>query len=427
MIDTEIIKNSHFNESNGFLEESDDTSRNTQTTIEKEGISKTNFFEDSHFNESNGFLVESDDTSRNTQTTIEKEGIKKPKVEDVSYSVKSSRVVTVESDDTAVTALPRNTKEKATDISSSKEDGSCTALKPVCAPLKRSREDLDKLVLKVSEKFRGSIYDPYVLLYDTAATAHLIRNLELFESAPVPITDHEVNFMGFDTERGHEFPVSVGILKYPLQGVSAYYAPKCIGNIISEPLLRNDGFEIKDIRSKKPEDDVIELSRLGSSAIIKWSRGTEGVMITNLRSHNSSKPILISVSRDVPIRLNETDMIVDSWLCQLGLSSRESQSVFVLRKMSNSIIRRDAISMCLKTLTQNEREYARILDCYNNIIAIWNTNKLPNITTYSLVMESLRAISVTNPVKRDRVKNGELSCSTDSVLLDSGMKFDSLS
>ena len=161
------------------------------------------------------------------------------------------RVVTARSLDIAMTTLSRRVKEKVTEMGDSMVDG----------PLKRPHESEAELVLNVSVKSRGSIYDPLVLLFDTAATAHLIRNPELFEGALVPINDQEVSFLGFDTEQGHEFPVSVGTLKYPLEGVSAYFAPNCVGNIISEPLLRSEGFKISFKRSRESRDDTVMSSR----------------------------------------------------------------------------------------------------------------------------------------------------------------------
>ena len=114
----------------------------------------------------------------------------------------------------------------------------------------------NKVILTVRN--RASIYDERSLIYDTAATAHLIRNIDLFSGTPVRIDDDDVSFVGFDTDSGHTFAVHRGTLKAPFEGIEAYYVPNCIGNIISEPRFREE-FHIADRREVNHRNDTMVL------------------------------------------------------------------------------------------------------------------------------------------------------------------------
>jgi len=299
----------------------------------------------------------------------------------------------------------------------------------VCAPRKRPNVDISKMVLRVNDKYRGSLYHQYSLIYDTAATVHLIRNLDLFESVPVPVEEDSVSFLGFDTEQGHEFAVSVGTLKYPLDGVTAYYAPKCVGNIISEPLFRQC-FEVDDIRAADSRYDRMKSTRSGSSAVLEWSRGIEGVFITDLRQHiKCPETVLVSVREDVPICLNESDLTVETWLLELGLTAREVLVALALKRISASSIRDKVIDLCLEKAALNHIGKLSILDSYNKGVAIWDRENLPKYDTYSRVIEALRSVSIAhlgiNDGINDKDKNGCISsCSTDSSL-ESGVSSNS--
>ena len=165
-----------------------------------------------------------------------------------------------------------------------------------------------KVRLILSVRSRTSIYDERSLIFDTAATAHLIRNLDLFDGAPVRIDDDDVSFVGFDTNSGHTFAVHRGMLKAPFEGIEAYYVPNCVGNIISEPRFREE-FHIADIREADHLEDTMVASRKGSksySPSLKWSRSLEGVFTCDLRQLDRRKePILASLSPK-PLRLEET-------------------------------------------------------------------------------------------------------------------------
>ena len=138
-----------------------------------------------------------------------------------------------------------------------------------------------KVRLILSVRSRTSIYNERSLIFDTAATAHLIRNLDLFGGAPVRIDDDDISFVGFDTDSGHTFAVHRGTLKAPLEGIEAYYVPNCVGNIISEPRFREE-FHIADKRDFDHQKDTMVASRKGSkgySPSLNWFRGQEGVFL----------------------------------------------------------------------------------------------------------------------------------------------------
>ena len=87
-------------------------------------------------------------------------------------------------------------------------------------------------VLKVHDRREATMYNSTVLIYDYASTVHLTKNLDMFEGEPRPVDDDEVSFVGFDTSSGHAFPVARGKLKFPPAGISAFYSPHVVGNII---------------------------------------------------------------------------------------------------------------------------------------------------------------------------------------------------
>ena len=128
----------------------------------------------------------------------------------------------------------------------------------VCGVKTNTTSSKVRLILTIRN--RASIYDEMSLICDSAATAHLIRNIDLFDGVPVPLEDNDVSFVGFDTSSGHTFAVHKGILKAPFE---AYYVPKCIGNIISEPRLR-EKFWIADKREADSSKDTMTTTRLKS-------------------------------------------------------------------------------------------------------------------------------------------------------------------
>jgi hypothetical protein len=79
------------------------------------------------------------------------------------------------------------------------------------------RGDVLSPKIVVTVKKRSSIYNPHVIIWDTAATVHIFRNLDLFSDTPIPVNDDDISFVGFDTSSGHTFVVSKGTLKHPFQ------------------------------------------------------------------------------------------------------------------------------------------------------------------------------------------------------------------
>ena len=79
----------------------------------------------------------------------------------------------------------------------------------------------------------------------------------------------------------------MGVLKWPLEGVEAYYSRNCIGNIISEFKLR-DTHEV--VRNSYPDKwlDTETASRIKSVAdnkdVLTFKRGLEGLLVCDVAS-----------------------------------------------------------------------------------------------------------------------------------------------
>jgi hypothetical protein len=131
----------------------------------------------------------------------------------------------------------------------------------------------NKIILSIRIK---SIYDPFTIIFDTAATVNIFRNKDLFIEPPKLDNNGSVNLVGFDTKSaGHVFVLGKGILKMPFDGIEAYYSPDCIGNIMSEARHRED-FQIYDRRchSNWRNDTMVSIRKRsrGSSSRIGRSR-----------------------------------------------------------------------------------------------------------------------------------------------------------
>ena len=227
-------------------------------------------------------------------------------------------------------------------------------------------------------------------------------------------------------QQGHEFPVSIGTLKFPLEGITAYYAPRCVGNIISEPLFRQV-FQVEDIRAPDSRNDIIKSWRFEAGPVLKWSRGIEGVFITDLRQHIGLSEAVLSVIQGVPIHLDESDKTVESWLIKLGLTAREALVTLGLREMCSSEMRDEVLTFCLRYATQNDKNFAYVLERFNESVAVWKRTEIPNVDTYRNVIESLRNISITNPVKKGRVEDGVSCYPADCLVPRSGVQGDPVS
>ena len=118
--------------------------------------------------------------------------------------------------DVCVTDLDKPSKEKSMTIRKSQAESSEAISDYVIVSVKT--DNTPKIVLTI--KKRTTLYDPNVVIWDTAATVHIFRNLDLFSGTPVPVNDDDISFVGFDTSSGNAFVVSKGILKHPFQGIN---------------------------------------------------------------------------------------------------------------------------------------------------------------------------------------------------------------
>ena len=189
-----------------------------------------------------------------------------------------------------------------------------------------------------------TLYAKSYLIYDSGASVHLIRDLNLFEGVPVKIPDNEVSVVGFNTSFGNALALAKGVLKWPLEGVEAYYSRNCIGNIISE-------FKLRDTHNLNREEDsdkwrdTVTASRLSSSSDkrddLVFRRGLEGLLICDVASMilNRSRRQLYSFPtvqdrREYSTRVGSVEGSVPEWLERLNLTAREAQASMALEVFS---------------------------------------------------------------------------------------------
>jgi hypothetical protein len=189
-----------------------------------------------------------------------------------------------------------------------------------------------------------TLYAKSYLIYDSGASVHLIRDLNLFAGEPVRIPDNEVSVVGFNTSYGNALALAKGVLKWPLEGVEAYYSRNCVGNIISEFKLR-DTYQIRREEQQDKWRDTVTASRLSPSSDTRddlvFRRGLEGLLICDVASmilnHNRRQlytfPTLTD-RREYSPRVGSVEGSVPEWLERLGLTAREAQASMALEVFS---------------------------------------------------------------------------------------------
>ena len=272
-----------------------------------------------------------------------------------------------------------------------------------------------KIVLRLGDRRKVSIFNDTVLIYDTASTVHLVKNLDLFEGVPVPVDDDDLSIIGFDNSSGHSFPVAIGILKFPLQGIGAYYSPSVVGNIISEPLLAKSHIIHTTRRSDSSLDTLLTCMRNSDSTTnLYWARSVEGIFVTDLSRKRADKVALtLSVSTSMSSRLVVEEQIVD-WLRQMGLTESETLAALAVSRLTTPANMRRTLYMCLRVLDSNisDRRSTAIMSDYDAVLANRKaTYGPPLLSEFDEVVESLRSITISGSVSllKKRVRTDSVS------------------
>ena len=218
----------------------------------------------------------------------------------------------------------------------------------LCGPMAElqiaPRETVGKGVILLNIKTR-TLYAKSYLIYDSGASVHLIRDISLFEGLPVRIPDNEVSVVGFNTSYGSALALAKGVLKWPLEGVEAFYSRNCIGNIISEFKLRDTHQIVRDSHPNKwldtetatriirPTDNRDELT---------FKRGLEGLLVCDVISMTANRYLrtaytfpTIADYRSSSPRVGSVEGSVPEWLERLGLTAREAQAAIALGVFSS--------------------------------------------------------------------------------------------
>ena len=175
----------------------------------------------------------------------------------------------------------------------------------------------------------------------------MIRDLALFEGEPVRIPDNEVSVVGFNTSYGSALALAKGVLKWPLEGVEAYYSRNCIGNIISEFKLR-DTHKVQRHSGPDKWQDSETATRIGQSTNktddLIFKRGLEGLLICDVAAMIQNRrrrqvytfPTIVDY-RELAPRVGTVVGAVVEWLERIGLTAREAQASMALEIFSCAI------------------------------------------------------------------------------------------
>jgi len=255
-----------------------------------------------------------------------------------------------------------------------------------------------QIILKVRDRRKATIYNSTVLIYDSASTVHLIKNLSMFEGEPEPVNDDEVSFVGFDTSSGHAFPVAKGILKFPLAGISAFYSPHVVGNIISEPLLSKSHY-IAEKRCEDSSKDTMVASLRGGdySANLHFYRGIEGIFISDILGKlqldkDANELLVLTVS--TPPNRDKVEEQIQNWLFQLGLTESESTFALAISRFVKPADMKEAVAGCLEILGIKSDLQSSLIQDYDNITSDLRKSKLPPLANkFGETLDKLRNIS----------------------------------
>ena len=152
---------------------------------------------------------------------------------------------------------------------------------------------------------------------------------------------------------------------------------------------------------------------------LNWARGPEGIFLCDLRQLNRSTEAILFNTNPPALKLEETDLIVQSWLLQLGLTNRETVATLAMARM-NRQKREEAIKVCMNGLSMTENQISSALKSYSECAVIEkDTEELPKLDSYEEVIKSLRAMKIKDPVdsvKRKRIEsNGSDNCSISNL------------
>ena len=281
-------------------------------------------------------------------------------------------------------------------------------------------------VIVLSVRKRSSLYNKNSIIWDTAASVHIIRNAELFKGTPTPVNDYDVSFVGFDTSSGSSFPVSRGTLLHPFEGIEAYYSPNCIGNIISEAKFRSE-FHVEDKRHTNYKLDTMVTYRkraMGPYSRIVWARGAEDIFICDTSNLLRVETVASVISSTVSFKLSETEVFVEDWLRKLGLTNQEALGSLLLSRV-NSPMRRKVISACFGRQNMTSEQIHRAFGFYTLTSVKARSPKPPVVEDFTLMINSLRAMSIddlmTTSKKRGRIDDATGDSASDvKPLMSSG-------